>query len=234
MENRIPKSRIPRWLSIISSTMAGLILFISGTIYAVDEISKYMERTGSDLSLLGLCLVVSLLLASSFAGKKIYKWFMQRTKIVGVIFFILLGCSTFLTLVVFFFFLISFVDEPIPGLCGEMIIDKIPSPDGDFNAIVFERDCEATTSFSTQVALLRSRSTSSTTPHDRKKSFFVADCNHNLAPSGAGGGPEVRIRWLSNNSLEIENHYMARIIRAESMSKGVSIQYRTFYNYIEK
>src|SRR5579871_3272982 len=41
-----------------------------------------------------------------------------------------------------------------PDLCGNDVIARYPSPDGRLELIVFERDCGATTRFSTQASIL--------------------------------------------------------------------------------
>jgi hypothetical protein len=40
------------------------------------------------------------------------------------------------------------------NMCGNYIYQEIPSPDGQYKVIVFQRDCGATTGFSTQVSIL--------------------------------------------------------------------------------
>ncbi len=41
-------------------------------------------------------------------------------------------------------------------LCGNEIMNETLSPDGHFKALVFQRDCGATTGFTTQISLLPS------------------------------------------------------------------------------
>lgn len=106
-------------------------------------------------------------------------------------------------------------------LCANEVISETASPDGKLRAIVFQRDCGATTGFSTQVALLpRTEKFEESTA-----SFFSADTNHGLIPSGPGGGPEVAVHWNSHASLVVSHHPDARIFRSESKSNNVQIQY---------
>jgi hypothetical protein len=44
----------------------------------------------------------------------------------------------------------------LAGDCGNDLVKEVRSPDGQMNAVVFQRDCGATTGFSTQVSLLSS------------------------------------------------------------------------------
>jgi hypothetical protein len=39
--------------------------------------------------------------------------------------------------------------------CGNSILNSIPSPSGKFNAVLFKRDCGATTGFSTHLSILQ-------------------------------------------------------------------------------
>ena len=41
------------------------------------------------------------------------------------------------------------------GLCGNDVLAEVPSPDRRFRLVAFNRDCGATTGFSTQVSLLK-------------------------------------------------------------------------------
>jgi hypothetical protein len=126
-------------------------------------------------------------------------------------------------LIVFVSLLAHFLDG-LPDPCGnEFIADSI-SPNQTQKAVIFERDCGSTTSFSTHVSIL-DRGTSL---KDAGKSLFVADTNRGRAPSGPGGGPEIFVRWVSDNKLEIRHHRLARVIRADSRSKGINVTYETF------
>jgi hypothetical protein len=99
--------------------------------------------------------------------------------------------------------------------CGNEVISEVPSPDRRLKAIVFERDCGATTDFSTQVSVMPSgqqfltratwlRSTAS-------GNVFVADTNHGEAPPGPRGGPDVQVRWLGPTRLSISHDRRARV-----------------------
>jgi hypothetical protein len=106
-------------------------------------------------------------------------------------------------------------------MCGNEILADIPSPNGALRAVVFERDCGATTDFSTQVTIL---------PVDAKLpdeggSVFVADTNHGAAPSGEGGGPEVKVQWRSASQLSIAHHTEARVFLARQRVEKVDVSY---------
>jgi hypothetical protein len=89
---------------------------------------------------------------------------------------------------------------------------------------VFQRDCGATTGFSTQISIL---------PVDEKMpneggNVFVADSNHGAAPSGRGGGPIVEVRWLNESELLIKHDSRARVFQSEQSLRGVKIHYERF------
>jgi hypothetical protein len=122
---------------------------------------------------------------------------------------------------------IALLDHLFSDMCGTTVTDQVASPSGQLKAVVFQIDCGATTGFNTQVAIVpgsRDISGKDAIP----KSFFAADGNHGKAPEGKVHGPEVRLHWLSDSSLEIQHHELARVIRAEQSSKGVAVAYRTF------
>ena len=100
----------------------------------------------------------------------------------------------------------------------------MPSPDGKLQAVVFERDCGATTDFSTQVSLLQR---GATLP-DNPGSVLVLDRDHGRAPSGPGGGPTVVVRWLADDSLAISFDRRARLFQHTDSLGGVRIAYSRF------
>ena len=110
-------------------------------------------------------------------------------------------------------------DDP----CGNHVVARVPSPDGVHVAVVFVRDCGATTDFSTHVSLLG--------PHEAVPAeggnTFVADTDHGAAPSAAWGGPEVQIHWSGNTRLTLSYDPAARIFLRESSRSGVAIVYES-------
>ena len=75
--------------------------------------------------------------------------------------------------------------------CGNDLVREVRSPSGKMKAVVFERDCGATTGFSTQVSLLLSNKS---LPNE-SGNLFIADTDHGNAPAGAWGGPIVEPSW---------------------------------------
>lgn len=131
--------------------------------------------------------------------------------------FLLVGVAILLALIVcpFVAFLSSDGD-----LCGNSPLSEVVSPSGRLKAVVFERDCGATTHFSTHVAIIGVGESLKDA-----KSFFVVDADPGRASSSEGGGLEVRVHWWGDNRLEIEHEPFARIVRAESTFEGITIAY---------
>ena len=108
-------------------------------------------------------------------------------------------------------------------MCGSEILHSVASPDGKNKAVIFQRDCGATTDFSTQVSLLPSSSTLG----NEAGNAFIADTNHGAAPSGEGGGPTLGVRWLSPSSIMISHHPSARIFRAPDDVAGIRVRHES-------
>jgi len=109
-------------------------------------------------------------------------------------------------------------------LCGNEKLAEYPSPDGTLKVVVFQRSCGATTDFSTQASIVRARAEM---PWG-SGNLFVADTSHGDAPSGAGGGPELRVRWIDDRTVELSRHARARVSKSEDAVVGVRARYVTF------
>lgn len=96
-------------------------------------------------------------------------------------------------------------------MCENEVIKEVVSPDGKRKVLLFQRDCGATTDFSTQASVLSVRAS---LPNDGGN-VFSADTNHGRAPSGPGGGPELTASWVGPNDLVLEHHTLARVFKAE-------------------
>lgn len=111
-----------------------------------------------------------------------------------------------------------------PDACNNEILAKIPSPDKKYNLYIFQRDCGATTGFSTQASILP---VSESLPN-KKGNIFIADTNHGEAPSGKGGGPELKADWQQSGFLSLKYHKKTRVFESEASYDEVKITYATF------
>ena len=66
-------------------------------------------------------------------------------------------------------------------LCGNEVLQELPSPGAPLVAVVFRRDCGATTDVSTQLSILARGATL----QNRAGNVFVADSKHGAAPESA-------------------------------------------------
>jgi hypothetical protein len=114
--------------------------------------------------------------------------------------------------------------------CGNEVISRVASPGGAYQAIIFERDCGATTGFSTQVSVLPGdavfREQASFWCPTEQGNVLVIDGDHGAAPAGPGGGPEVAARWEDEHRLVLSYHPRARVFRANLGVGAVVIQHR--------
>ncbi len=113
----------------------------------------------------------------------------------------------------------SFLD--LSDGCGNEVIQEIVSPDKRLKAVIFQRDCGATTDFSTQVSILDA---GEKLP-PQGGNVFVCDSSHGKAPAGAGGGPPVEVTWIANDALKIIHDTDARIFFAANKYKNAEIVY---------
>lgn len=95
-------------------------------------------------------------------------------------------------------------------LCGNSIKSEAQSPDGKYLATLFQRDCGATTDFSTIVNIR---------PFDSK---FNPDNGIVLL---IGGQPNVSLRWIANSSLQIvcKNCLSNTVFKEENQWREIQI-----------
>jgi hypothetical protein len=117
-------------------------------------------------------------------------------------------------------------DRLADGMCRNDVIAILESPDRIRKLVSFQRDCGATTAFSTQVSLLEYGG--EPLPND-SGNVFISDIGGNSVPVGPGGGPEVRIRWNGSRTAIIGHHRAARVFLSEHQRDGVAFKYEPFY-----
>lgn len=115
------------------------------------------------------------------------------------------------------------------GMCRNHVVAQYPSPDRTKSLVVFERDCGATTGFSTQALLLPTKRAESDTKRGNGN-LLIIDGDHDTAPRGAGGGPGVRVTWRGNDQLMISYHHAVRVLKAEDSVAGVRVRYEILNN----
>src|SRR5690242_16830620 len=78
--------------------------------------------------------------------------------------------------------------------CANTVVSKVDSPDGAHSAVLFQRDCGATTGLSTQISIVDNGETPSGSGNT-----FRADDDHGAARAGDWGGSWASVRWLAND-----------------------------------
>lgn len=97
--------------------------------------------------------------------------------------------------------------------CSNTPIAEVPSPSGEFNAVVFARDCGATTGDSVQVSLLRRDERLSNTGGNA----LVADSGHVPLPL------QVKPEWVSDRVLRLTYDPLLRTFTRAASVAGVTI-----------
>ena len=105
--------------------------------------------------------------------------------------------------------------------CQNTVASRSLSPDGALAAVLFQRDCGATTGFSTQISILG--------PDDKPTgsgNAFVADDNDGAARVGSWDGSWAETKWLAPDHLLIRYAAQSRIFMHSDGVSGVKITYQ--------
>lgn len=105
--------------------------------------------------------------------------------------------------------------------CSNTVVQSADAPDGFHTAVMFQRDCGATTGFSTQISVLG--------PGERLAgggNAFSIDDDHGKAANGHWGGPWAEMHWLDRDRLIVRYAAKARIFESHGSVSGVSVRYQ--------
>jgi hypothetical protein len=105
--------------------------------------------------------------------------------------------------------------------CENSPIRNAGAPGGLHTAVMFNRNCGATTGFSTQISVLAKGQQ----PTDGGNTF-VADTDHGAAASGEWGGPWAEISWLALDHLLIRYAAKSRVFHQVGEVSGVRVSYQ--------
>ena len=94
--------------------------------------------------------------------------------------------------------------------CSNEIASSLVSPDGDHTAIVFNRNCGATTGFNTQLSVVASHAA---LPDDGGNVLIADDTI------------ELKVSWISASELSIRGLNGAKIFKQEKQVGGVAVSY---------
>jgi hypothetical protein len=100
---------------------------------------------------------------------------------------------------------------------------EIPSPDRRSRAVVYVRNCGATTWFTTEVSILYA---DEHVPLGHGNVTTLDDNNGNIPIADNHGAIAVRVRWLSASALEVGYPAAAVIYHRPARVRGVTIAYK--------
>ncbi len=106
--------------------------------------------------------------------------------------------------------------------CGNEVVSETKSPDAKLKVVVFERDCGATTNFSTQISVVRSNQSLPSGGGN----LFIGDDNHHAVPLGSKGTMEIKLNWESNSSLSVSYPKDAQVFLKKPTVAGVAVKYK--------
>jgi hypothetical protein len=96
-------------------------------------------------------------------------------------------------------------------MCGSDEMHRLRSPDGRYDAVVYEFDCGATTGFATHIAIVRSG---------------LSVPNHPGNVTIMDGIVKVQLQWHGRDSLTLSYDDRAEVIGKPNEVRGVRIVYQ--------
>ena len=106
-------------------------------------------------------------------------------------------------------------------LCENTILTSVPSPSKRRTAVVFVRNCGATTDFSTQVSVLRAGQRLG----DTGGNCLVVDSDHGAVQTGRSGELVVSVSWRSDDRLLVRYPRRSRVFERSTTVNGVTVSF---------
>ena len=105
-----------------------------------------------------------------------------------------------------------FLHYTFKEMCGNEIFQTIPSPNKKYKAIIFQRDCGATTGFSTQISIVKTISKLA----NESGNIFIADGHPSDHP--------LKVTWVDAKNIEIEENF-SEIFLKNTKFENIEIKY---------
>lgn len=106
--------------------------------------------------------------------------------------------------------------------CADATVTRAAEPGGGLDAVVFVRDCGATTGFSTEVSLVKSGAEAS-----GGGNVFDADDDHGkVALEGPHHALALDVRWLDGNRLHVGYPAGTRVFKHDGKHGDVRVEYQ--------
>ena len=109
------------------------------------------------------------------------------------------------------------------SMCGVTVVRRTPSPNGRLEAVLFERNCGATTDFVTNLSVVRA----GTSISNDGGNLLVADSDGGRAPLASGHVIPVSVEWIGSDSLIVRYDRRARVFHRVESAHGVPVRYST-------
>lgn len=105
--------------------------------------------------------------------------------------------------------------------CQNELQDSVPAPDGRHVAVLFQRNCGATTGDNLELSLIRSAGM----PHGDGNAF-IADAPARDSAGMVAMVSLVKLQWLSTRALQVSYDRRLRVFRQETRVEGITVSYR--------
>jgi hypothetical protein len=122
------------------------------------------------------------------------------------------------TLAVFIATLVTM--DACTDMCGNQVIEEVRSPNKKLKAIIFTRDCGATTGFSTQLSIIEN---DDQLENETGNTFILSD--KAKGPVFDNGGSKIRVTWTDNNTLIVYFDKTTYVGRQKAEVDDVKIHY---------
>jgi len=119
---------------------------------------------------------------------------------------------TLLFVILFFYLVLRYLFSGMSGICGNTIIHTSISPNHKYKLVLFQRDCGATTGFSSQISLLN---------YDEKLDLETDNGNIYIAK---GYPNNFKIIWVNNYSVIIKRP-KAEVYKMKKRVNNISFTY---------
>jgi hypothetical protein len=95
--------------------------------------------------------------------------------------------------------------------CENQISQTVVSPSGNLKAVVFSRNCGATTGFNRQVSVIPA---TAALPDDGGNALIL------------DGSAPLQVQWRADSALYLTGHISARVFKQAKSVAGITISYR--------
>ena len=129
---------------------------------------------------------------------------------------LVLGVIIFIVACIFIFFSIT------DGGCVNKVYHSASSPDNVYKIMLFDRDCGATTGYSTHISILKINE-----ELNDGGNVFIADDDRGRAVSHSEYKSliNISVRWVDNSTVQVKYDKNARIFKEKDKVGDIRIEY---------